>query len=174
MAEFEIRTAKTEDLPVILAIYAHARVFMREHDNPRQWNTAWPPEALLVEDIALKRLHVCEYEGRVIAVFMYIQGVDIDPTYLNIEDGDWMDPSEYGAVHRLASDGTVKGAGSACLSWAYEQCHHLRVDTHGDNYVMQNGLMKNGFTRCGTIYVVEDNDPRIAYEKSPVTLAAKQ
>jgi hypothetical protein len=30
---------------------------------------------------------------------------------------------------------------------------------------MQNLMKKLGFTQCGTIYVVEDNDPRIAYEK---------
>jgi len=30
---------------------------------------------------------------------------------------------------------------------------------------MQNLLVKLGFTRCGTIYVVEDDYPRFAYEK---------
>ena len=42
--------------------------------------------------------------------------------------------------------------------WAYAQCGHLRIDTHGDNTVMQNLVKKAGFTRCGTIYVVEDHD----------------
>ena len=39
------------------------------------------------------------------------------------------------------------------------------VCTHGDNHVMQSLLKKCGFTHCGTIYVVEDDDPRLAYEK---------
>ncbi|MBP3805349.1 MAG: hypothetical protein J6I76_15930 [Oribacterium sp.] len=30
---------------------------------------------------------------------------------------------------------------------------------------MQNLLKKLGFTRCGTIYVEEDDYPRIAFEK---------
>jgi hypothetical protein len=30
---------------------------------------------------------------------------------------------------------------------------------------MQGMLAKLGFTYCGTIYVYEDNDPRLAYEK---------
>ena len=30
---------------------------------------------------------------------------------------------------------------------------------------MQELLKKLGFVRCGIIYVVEDNDPRIAFEK---------
>ncbi len=30
---------------------------------------------------------------------------------------------------------------------------------------MQGMLKKLGFTHCGTIYVYEDNDPRLAFEK---------
>jgi hypothetical protein len=31
---------------------------------------------------------------------------------------------------------------------------------------MQALALRLGFVPCGTIYVVQDNDPRIAYEKS--------
>ena len=91
--------------------------------------------------------------------------MDIDPTYRRIDDGAWISDTEYGVVHRLAVSGDVKGAGSICLNWAFEQCHHLRVDTHADNKVMQNLLERLGFVRTGIIYVHEDNDPRFAYEK---------
>ena len=101
---------------------------------------------------------------RVVAAFFYIAGADIEPCYAGIEDGTWIDPSPYGVVHRIASDGSVKGAGSFCIRWAYEQCGHLRIDTHPDNRVMQGLLAKLGFRRCGIIHVVEDNDPRYAYE----------
>ena len=30
---------------------------------------------------------------------------------------------------------------------------------------MQRLVEKLGFVRCGTIYVIQDNDPRFAYEK---------
>ena len=30
---------------------------------------------------------------------------------------------------------------------------------------MQNLLRKNGFVHCGTVYVVEDTYPRLAFEK---------
>ena len=103
---------------------------------------------------------------RVVAAFFYIVGADIEPCYAGIEDGAWIDPSPYGVVHRIASDGSVKGAGSFCIRWAYEQCGHLRIDTHPDNRVMQGLLAKLGFRRCGIIHVVEDNDPRYAYELS--------
>lgn len=162
-----IRKTREEDLPRVMDIYAHARRFMAEHGNPRQWGpTCWPPEALIRQDIRRGNSYVCENaQGRVIGTFFYTCGEDIEPTYRNIEDGAWLDPGPYGVVHRIASDGTEKGTGAFCIRWAFEQCGHLRIDTHGDNKVMQGLLGKLGFKHCGTIYVEEDNDPRMAFEK---------
>ena len=50
--------------------------------------------------------------------------------------------------------------------YAFAQSGHLRVDTHGDNRVMRNLLRKLGFVHCGTIYVEEDDFPRLAFEKN--------
>ena len=162
----EIRHSVTADLPAMLAIYAYARSFMAEHGNPNQWGpTNWPPEALLREDIANGSSYVCVEGGNVVGTFFFRQGVDIEPTYRVITDGAWLDDSAYGVVHRIATDGRVKGVGAFCIDWAYSQCGHLRVDTHGDNTVMQNLLKKCGFARCGTIYVEQDNYPRLAFEK---------
>ncbi len=162
-----IRRSTPEDLPVIMEIYAYARGFMAEHGNPNQWGpTRWPPEALIRRDIAEGNSYVCVSGSRIVGTFYYICGKDIEPTYRRIEDGAWLDDTPYGVVHRLASDGSVKGTGARCISWAYEQCGHLRIDTHGDNTVMQGLLAKLGFASCGTIYVEEDDFPRLAYEKS--------
>ena len=163
---FSIRHATKEDYDRILEIYEIARIFMREHGNPVQWGDVWPPADVVAEDIEVGRCYVCEASGSVEGVFVYIQGVDVDPTYRVIEDGDWADPSEYGAVHRIASSGRCPGLGTFCINWAFEQCGHLRMDTHGDNIVMQNLLTKLGFERRGIIHVEEDNEPRIAFEKS--------
>ena len=161
-----IRHSEERDFERMMEIYAYARQFMADHGNPFQWGpTNWPPADLLKQDIASGKSYVCEHEGRVIATFYFEQGKDIDPTYLKIEEGSWADDSSYGVVHRLASDGSVKGTGAFCLDWAFSQCGHMRVDTHGDNTVMQNLLTKLGFERRGTIYVVEDPYPRFAYEK---------
>ena len=164
----EIRKSTASDLDRIMEIYARARRFMAAHGNPNQWGpTHWPPEALLRRDIAEGNSYVCVHEGRVIGTFYFIQGKDIESTYARIEDGAWRDERPYGVVHRIAADGSAKGVGAYCINWAYGQCgRHLRIDTHGDNAVMQRLLEKLGFARCGTIYVREDNDPRIAYEKS--------
>ena len=163
----EIRRTAEADLVRVMDIYAHARAFMAAHGNPDQWGpTNWPPEALIRSDIARGRGYVCVHEGRVVGAFFFDVGRDVEPTYRHIEDGAWLDDSAYGVVHRLASDGSVKGVGAFCIDWAFRQCGHLRIDTHGDNIVMQNLLAKLGFARRGTIYVEEDDFPRFAYEKT--------
>ncbi len=162
----EIRHTTRDDLPRLLEIYRYARGFMAAHGNSNQWGpTHWPPEELLRSDIAAGYSYVCVAEGEVVGTFFFRSGPDIDPTYRMIEDGSWLEDSPYGVVHRLAGDGSRQGIGEFCLKWALEQCGHLRVDTHGDNKVIQNLLGKMNFTHCGTIYVEEDDYPRLAYEK---------
>jgi len=163
----EIRKSTLSDLPAMTEIYARARRFMAEHGNPNQWGaTNWPPEELLRADIAAGSSYVCVSEGRVVGTFFFLCGEDPEPSYRSITDGAWLDDGPYGVIHRLASDGSTKGVGRCCVEWAAAQCPHLRADTHGDNYVMQRMLSKCGFVRCGTIYVQQDNDPRLAYEKT--------
>ena len=162
----EIRHSTEEDFQQIMKIYEYARHFMAEHGNPNQWGpTNWPPEELIHSDIAAGNSYVCTYEDKIVGTFFFNQGKDIEPTYENIENGAWLDDSPYAVIHRLAGNGSVKGIGSFCIKWALSQCPHLRMDTHGDNIVMQNLLQKSGLTHCGTIYVEEDSYPRLAYEK---------
>ena len=164
----KIRKTRPEDLDRLMEIYAGARKFMKENGNPKQWGiTNWPPEALIREDIRKGNSYVCVNDrDRIIGTFYFVQGLDIEPTYKNIENGKWLDDRPYGVIHRIAADGSEKGIGSFCINWAYEQCGHMRIDTHGDNTVMQKLLGKLGFVHCGTIYVTEDNDPRMAFEKT--------
>ena len=162
----EIRKSTERDFDRMMEIYACARQFMAEHGNPNQWGpNHWPPEELIHRDIASGDSYVCTHEGRVVGTFYFVVGKDIEPTYRTIVDGAWLDDGPYGVVHRVAGDGSVRGIGAACIQWAFDQCGHIRIDTHGDNRVMQNLLNKLGFTRCGTIYVEQDDYPRFAYEK---------
>ena len=165
----QIRHTTEADFDRVMEIYAYARDFMAAHGNPRQWGiTHWPPAELIHQDIAAGKSYVCvdtEQGDRVVGVFYYDYGPDIEPTYREIVEGSWISGTPYGVVHRIAGDGSVPGIGSFCLNWAFDQSGHLRIDTHGDNVVMQNLVTKLGFQRTGTIYVVEDNDPRFAYEK---------
>ena len=156
-----IRLATTADLDAILGVYAHARAFMAEHGNPTQWGTTYPAVEIVEEDIRLDRLYVDEHDGAVCGVFMF--DIGDDPTYGYIEDGKWNDPSPYGVIHRVASNGAVPGTLRRCLDFCRDKISHLRIDTHADNAPMQHLLDKMGFTRCGIVYM-EDGSPRIAYE----------
>ena len=161
-----IRHTTWEDLPRIMDIYANARIFMAQHGNPNQWGpSAWPPETLIRRDIQEGKSYVCEEQGKIVGTFYFDQGENVEPCYLKIEQGAWIGGDSYGVIHRIASDGSVKGTGYFCMQWAYELCRHLRVDTHPDNKVMQKLLEKAGFKKCGIIHVEEDPYPRFAYEK---------
>lgn len=161
-----IRRSTEKDFSRIMEIYEYARHFMAAHGNPNQWGpTNWPPKELILCDIAEGSSYVCLSDNRIVGTFFYTKGRDIEPAYQVIEGGNWIGDCDYGVVHRLAGDGSEKGIGKFCIDWAFAQCGHLRMDTHGDNYVMQSLLKKCGFILCGTIHVTEDNFPRLAYEK---------
>lgn len=162
-----IRITRPQELDAVMEIYAHAREFMAQNGNPLQWGpTNWPPRDLVAQDITAHKSHVCVTDdGRIAAVFYYDFGKRIDPCYDTIEDGSWIEDSPYGVVHRIASAGIVRGAGAACIDWAFEQSGHLRIDTHPANKPMRGLLMKLGFSQRGVIYVEEDDMPRYAFEK---------
>ena len=166
MNSITIRKANPEDLPEIMNTYAYARSFMAEHGNPNQWGpTNWPPENLIREDICAGKSYVVTKNNEITGVFFYDQGDHIEPTYDQIEDGAWISDSPYGVIHRIAGNGKAKGIGHAAIQWAWKKCPHLRIDTHPDNTVMQKMLVREGFVHRGTIYVREDNNPRMAFER---------
>ena len=158
----EIRRAKIEELDTIMSIFVRARAFMAETGNPNQWGQNKPSREMIEEDIRQGHSYVCVENGEIAATFFYCEGED--PTYNKIYDGQWLNEKEYSVVHRIASAGTVKGAGSFCLNWAFNQCGNLKIDTHKDNVVMQNTLKKLGFSYCGIIYLL-DGDERLAFQK---------
>ena len=157
---YQIRKAEFADLEQILKIYACARDFMARSGNPNQWGKTDPPREILEADIRRGNLYVLE-DGGIHGVFAYLE--EPDPTYGLIEDGRWLDDSPYGTIHRVAADGSG-GVFSAVLGYAVSRKPHVRIDTHHDNRPMRHILEKNGFQRCGIIFL-ENGDPRIAYEK---------
>lgn len=156
-----IRKAVINDLSEIIRVYDTAREFMVKNGNVTQWAGGYPKKELLEDDIAKGNLYVFDDNGYIYGVFAFIGGVD--ETYINIEDGEWIDSSPYYAIHRVGSDGTHKGIMKECFEFCRKTSKHLRIDTHEDNFIMQAALEKCGFKKCGIIYVY-DGTPRIAYE----------
>jgi hypothetical protein len=159
----EIRHTSLEDLDTVMIIYDHARQYMRQHGNHNQWINGYPSKELITEDIHEKRSYVCVDDDEILGVFCFTMGED--PTYLKIYEGKWLDDKLYGVVHRMASANNRKGVASYCLDWCFAQCQNIRIDTHEDNVVMHNFLLKYGFVRCGIIYL-ESGAPRVAYQKN--------
>ncbi len=156
------RKAQLADLPAVLEIYQNARDFMRQTGNPNQWKQHHPAEELIRADIAQQQLIVCTEADQILAVFAYLPG--IDPTYLKIEGGVWLNDEPYAVIHRIAVAVPGKGIAGKCFDWALQQCPNLRIDTHRDNLPMQKALQKHGFSYCGVIYLASGED-RIAFHK---------
>ncbi len=160
--QLEIRPALMCQLDEIMEIYSGARKFMAEHGNPTQWPPDYPSEDMTARDIEAGHMYVCMEGEKVRAVFYYHVGKEAD--YENIWDGRWLDQKPYGVVHRIASEGGIRGAGSFCLTWAWKQCGNLKIDTHRDNVVMQSLLKKLGFRYCGLVRG-RDGGERLAFQK---------
>lgn len=156
-----IRLADKKDLDAILKLYAVARKYMADNGNATQWPEGYPDRELLQRDIREKHLFVDVEKDEIHGVFAFILGPD--ETYLDIEDGSWKNDDPYGTIHRLAGDGAVKGVFSRCLDFCKQRSSNLRIDTHENNRTMRHLIEKNGFERCGIIYV-PDETPRIAYQ----------
>ena len=139
MNELYIRKSTPSDFDRILEIYAHARKFMAEHGNPDQWKQHKPAIELIEADIRNGNGYVCICNEEVHGVMSFLVGED--PTYKKII-GEWKNDEEYAVVHRIASSSQVRGVGRFMLEWAYSQHRNIRIDTHEDNYVMQELLKK--------------------------------
>ena len=160
---FHFRPALPEDLPQILDIYENARAFMRQSGNPNQWRSHHPAVEILKDDIQKGQLYLCMEGDDIAAVFCYFQG--IDPTYLRIDDGQWLNDDPYGVIHRIASTGKFPRMVEVCTEWCLDRCPSLKIDTHRDNAPMRSALDRCGFTYCGVI-VIDDGSERVAYQKT--------
>ena len=158
-----IRKAKTEEIDIIMDVFDAAKQFMRRTGNDKQWIDGYPSKELILDNIRDESLYVCLTEDGQIAGAFYFK-VEEERTYAKIYDGEWLNDRPYGVIHRIASNGKRKGIGDACLQWGLKQCGNVRVDTHRDNTVMQNVLIRNGFRQCGIIYVANGTE-RIAFQK---------
>lgn len=156
-----IRLATAADFDEIMRVYDAARAYMRANGNPTQWKDGYPQPELVISDIETGNMYVhCGDDGIVHACFGMFEGED--PTYAYIE-GKWLDNAPYVAVHRVASDGTLRGVFRQTFEFVSKKHDHIRIDTHENNITMQNAVTSCGFKYCGIIYV-GDGTPRMAYE----------
>jgi hypothetical protein len=147
-------------------IYAQARLFMQKTGNKNQWIDGYPSKELILDDISGGNSYLCTDAGKdILGVFFFREGDDA--SYARIYEGKWLNDHPYGVVHRLAKRTESHGVASFCLQWCFRRCRNVRIDTHRDNAIMQHVLQKNGYLRCGIIYLANGAE-RIAFQKSGI------
>ena len=156
-----IRKASGKDLNDIMDIYAAAQDFMIESGNPYQWGHSYPSRNLIENDIEGGNCHLICDDDVPHGVFALFRGDE--PTYQYIENGQWLNNDEYVTVHRIAGDGKAKGIFRCAISYCKGMTDNIRIDTHEDNEIMKKLIERNGFEKCGRIYVA-NGSPRIAYQ----------
>ena len=129
--------------------------------NPTQWGRTYPAKELIEQNIETGVCHMICDDNVPHGVFALFSGDE--PTYSYIENGKWLNDDEYVTVHRIASDGAVKGIFKSAIDYCKGICDNIRIDPHKSNIIMQKLIEKNGFEKCGIVYV-RDGSPRIAYQ----------
>ena len=156
-----IRKSKIDDLDRILEIYEIARDFMKKSGNSTQWGDSYPDRALVKEDIENEISYVAENAGNICAVFVFYIGKEQSYENFIVEKND------YGIIHRVASDGSMKGVVSEAYNFVKNEISNIKIDTHKNNISMQTALAKLGFRKCGIIYP-EYGGERILYQKEDI------
>ena len=158
----EMRTARAEDIDCIMEIYAAAQEYMIASGNPTQWRRTNPARELIEADVAAGRCRVITEGGEIHAVAAICEGED--PAYPGIV-GKWLNDAPYIAIHRIASDGRVRGV----FRFVSDECKRIsdnvRVDTHENNRKMRENIAACGFVHCGTVFMA-DGSPRLAFHWS--------
>ena len=157
-----IRKAIESDLLEIKSIVDKARELMKSSGNVNQWVDGYPSNEVLLSDIRNGNAYLLLRENKAVAYFTMVDGPD--PTYNLITKGSWLNDNSYGVLHRIASNGEVKGVFKEILLYASEHYSNIRIDTHHDNKIMQRLLEQNGFVYCGVIFL-GDGSPRLAYQR---------
>ena len=165
MNDLVFRKATINDLDEIMTIYSDAREFMRNSGNKDQWTNGYPQRELIETSISDGDLYVCVDDEAILCVYYF--KIHVDPTYVKIYNGNWLNDEPYGVIHRIAVAKSARGRKIA--SKVFEEClkhsKNLRIDTHRANTPMQRTLEKSGFKRCGIIHL-ENGDERLAFQKS--------
>lgn len=164
----EFRRSKKEDIHKIMYIIKEAKEYLKEN-NIDQWQDGYPTEGTILDDIKSNESYIAVENDVVIGtVAISFRG---EKTYEKIYEGSWLSKEAYVVIHRIAVTRELKGRGIACnIIKEIEKIalknnmYSIKIDTHEENNVMQNLLVKNNFKYCGVIYLI-DKSKRIAFEK---------
>ena len=158
-----VRKATAKDLECILQLIEHGRQEMRRNGNLQQWADGQPTRQTLAQDVAIGNSYLLEEDGKPIATFAFVPG--LDSTYKNIYCGAWLDEAPYYVVHRMARLPGKHHVFCDVLDYCFSRTDNIRIDTHRANTLMQHLIVKHGFRYCGIIYL-SDGSERLAYQQN--------
>ena len=163
-----IRKTTIEDIPYVMNIIHDAQRYFKSVGIP-QWQNGYPDENQILNDIQEDGSYVLEEDNQIIGTFFLT--FKEESSYKKIYEGKWLNDEPYAAIHRIAIDSSLKGKGIASKLFSYGESialskgiNNIRIDTHEYNLSMQKALKKNGFIRCGNIFL-SDHSPRIGFQK---------
>lgn len=163
-----LRQTTSKDITTLLALYTDVQKRFAEQKID-QWQDNYPNSVTLKQDMDNNESYVVTCQDEIIATVMI--SASSEPTYKKIE-GKWLTPDEtpYMVIHRMAVKSTFlhQGVARYIFDKAMQMCtdlhiYSIRVDTHKDNNLMSDLLMKKGFIYCGIIYA-HDETERNAFE----------
>jgi len=164
----QIRQTNTYEISVVMNIIKQAQESFKQA-GINQWQNNYPNEASIQKDIELGESYVVLDNESIIGTFAL--SYRNESTYDIIYDGKWLSNELYAVIHRIAIENSYKGKGISTLvikeveKWCLDKnIHSIKIDTHNDNQAMRKLLVKNGFSYCGIIYLLDGNK-RLAYEK---------
>ena len=166
--ESMFKRATIEDIDNIMLVINKAQ-HQFKIKNIDQWQNNYPNKKVISTDIEKEDSYVFIVDDKIVGTVYF--SFEKEETYTKIYDGDWLSDKAYGVIHRLAVDTNYQNSGIATkiLDNIYQLCldnnvYSIKVDTHQDNIAMQKLLIKEGFIKCGIIYL-KDGAKRLAYEK---------
>ena len=157
-----IRHTINEDKPQLKELFAIARQFMSANGNPNQWAPNYPSDEQIQRDIDSGDSYVVTIDNQQIVATFVLRG-GVDPTYNKIYEGAWLNDEPYATIHRIATNGKVKSVFNLAMHYALQQYENIRIDTHCENAIMRNAIVKKGFHYCGIIHCW-NGDERLAYQ----------
>ncbi len=144
-----IRLAVEKDLNKIDELAVSVIETMTEHNIP-QWDLSYPRKSHYEKDIENGTLYILE-DGTIQGVMAIAE--ENDPPYKELTN--WTDDSSI-VIHRILVDPTLRRKGIAkklfefAVNLSLEKGFtSIKIDTHANNYIMQNLLKKLGFKEVG-------------------------
>lgn len=156
LGKIKIRPTQEGDIPSLLEIFENAKRYMRQQGNMEQWAGAYPDAEAVRRDMSEGWSYVVECDGEVVGTFCMMTAPE--PTYAKLPLS-----GAYHTLHRVASNGKMRGVVGAAVAYSHSICPRVCIDTHPDNVAMLRAISNLGMDAIGTI-TLADGTPRLVFE----------